>query len=430
MASGPLRNVVDHLHRLTLSLDPDSATDGQLLERFIARRDEAAFAALVRRHGPMVHGVCRRVIGNLHDADDAFQATFFVLARKAEDVQPRDMIGNWLYGVAYRTALKARSVRARRRAVEKQVDEMPQLPAVEQELWLDLQPLLDQELNKLPAVYRTPVVLCDLEGQARKDVARQLGVPEGTLSSRLTRGRQLLAKRLGRRGVTLSAFALGATLTQYAAAATVPAALAATTAKTATLLAAGAGVVPASIALLMNATLKSLLLNKVTTLIALVVATVVGAGVVATRSPSPPESLPTPTAQLSKPTPTVPTDEDRLQGAWDVVKLETEGRPVHLPPELREQAVTFRNGTVRTAFSPPDDGDAFMATFKLGPARLPRTIDVLVAGEQRSTGIYQLEDGTLTICLAPSGCDRPTEFKTTPEVPAILFVLKPAAVRG
>ncbi len=429
MASGPMSKVVDHLHRLALSLDPDTATDGQLLEGFITRRDEAAFAALVRRHGPMVQGVCRRVVGDHHDADDAFQATFFVLARKADDIRPRDMVGNFLYGVAYRTALKARAVRLRRRAIEKQVEDMPQPMVAEQDVWLDLQPLLDQELNKLPDVYRTPVVLCDVEGRSRKDVARQLGVPEGTLSSRLNRGRRMLAKRLGRRGVTLSSVALGAALTAHAAAAAVPAGLAAATTKTAVLLAAGAGVVPASVAALMDAALKSLLLNKVAALASLIVAVVLGTGVLTTRAPAP-ENLAAPSAEL-RTNRVPPTDEERLQGTWDVVSLETDGRAVPLIPELCDQVVTFKADTLRTRFaSTADDGTPTTATFKLGPSQAPKTIDVLVEGAKRSSGIYHLDKGTLTICLAPAGHDRPTEFKTNPEGPAVLFVLKPASVRG
>src|SRR5262245_41234333 len=109
MASGPISKIVDHLHRIAEPFNP--ATDAELLERFIACGDAASFSALMTRHGPMVLGVCRRVVGNLHDADDAFQVVFFVLARKAADVTPREMVGNWLYGVAYRTALKTRSLR-------------------------------------------------------------------------------------------------------------------------------------------------------------------------------------------------------------------------------------------------------------------------------------------------------------------------------
>src|SRR5262249_11851402 len=136
--------VIDFLRSAGLRGDGPDLTDGQLLECFVARRDGAAFAALVRRHGPMVWGVCRRVLGDHHDAEDAFQAAFLVLVRKATSVVPREMVGNWLYGVAYQTALKARSMAGRREARERQVTHMPEPEVAEQDLWRDLQPLLDR----------------------------------------------------------------------------------------------------------------------------------------------------------------------------------------------------------------------------------------------------------------------------------------------
>ena len=184
-------------------------TDGQLMESFIARRDEAAFGELVRRHGPMVLGVCKRALPNQHDAEDAFQATFLVLACKAASILPREMVGNWLFGVACRTAQKIRAMTARYRAREKQVGVLPETP-VEGEDVHELGCLLDQELERLPDKYRVPVLLCELQGRSRKEVARQLGLPEGTLSSRLATARRMLATRLARRGfgVTGGAIAL------------------------------------------------------------------------------------------------------------------------------------------------------------------------------------------------------------------------------
>src|SRR5205807_2006427 len=151
--------------------------DGPLLDRFIHAGDAAAFEELVRRHGPMVLGVCRRVLENGHDAEDCFQAVFMVLVRKAASVQPRDMVGNWLYGVAYRTALEAKKLAARRRNREKKRCAMPR-PEAGNEVWHDLKPLLDQELTKLPDKYRFVLVSCDLEGRTRKEVAKVLGLPE------------------------------------------------------------------------------------------------------------------------------------------------------------------------------------------------------------------------------------------------------------
>src|SRR5262249_17955767 len=158
---------------------------GQLLDSYIRTREEAAFAALVHRHAPMVWGVCRRVLHRHQDAEDAFQATFLVLVRKAASIVPRGLVANWLYGVAHQTAWKARATNARRQTREKQVTAMPE-PTVEQpDLWNDLRPLLDQELNRLPDKYRAVIVLCDLEGKTRKEAARHFHVPEGTVASRL-----------------------------------------------------------------------------------------------------------------------------------------------------------------------------------------------------------------------------------------------------
>jgi RNA polymerase sigma factor (sigma-70 family) len=195
MATNRLEKALDHLRAAVAPPE----TDAQLLARFLACRDEAAFTALVRRHGPLVLGVCRRVLRHAQDAEDAFQAAFLVLARKAGSVLKGAAVGSWLYMVAYRTAQRARARQARRQAREKQVDEIPH-PQVEPQQVEDWRPLLDQELSRLPEKYRTPVVLCDLQGQSRREAARQLRLPDGTLSRRLVAGRRLLAERLSRRG--------------------------------------------------------------------------------------------------------------------------------------------------------------------------------------------------------------------------------------
>jgi RNA polymerase sigma factor (sigma-70 family) len=204
MLASRLNNGLQCLRRAALLRDGAGLADGQLLECFVTRREEAAFEAIVRRHGPMVMGVCRRVLGNRHDAEDAFQATFLVLVRKAGAIMSRELLANWLYGVAYNTALKAKAATARRRVCERRgrpalVAEMSETKAAGQDLWSDLRPVLDVELSRLPDKYRVPIILCDLEGKTRKEAARQLGWPEGTLSGRLARGRRLLAAKLTRR---------------------------------------------------------------------------------------------------------------------------------------------------------------------------------------------------------------------------------------
>jgi RNA polymerase sigma factor (sigma-70 family) len=260
MATNHLRTALDHLR---LALAPAGAlTDAQLLARFLAVRDEAAFAALVRRHGPMVLGVCRRVLGHAQDAEDAFQAAFLVLARKAGSVLDREAVGSWLYMVAYRAAQRVRAGRARRRARERQVDDMPH-PQVQPPEAQDWRPLLDVELSRLPEKYRAPVVLCDLECQPRKEAARQLGLPPGTLSSRLATGRKMLAARLSRRGLALSGGALAVALGQGAASAGVPAPLVAATAKAAALAAAGhLAAVSTPVAAVTKGVLRAMFLTK------------------------------------------------------------------------------------------------------------------------------------------------------------------------
>jgi RNA polymerase sigma factor (sigma-70 family) len=248
-------------------------TDGQLLACFIDRRDEAAFEALVRRHGPMVLGVCRRVLGTIHDAEDAFQATFLVLARKAASLRSRELVGNWLYGTAYRTALEARAVLARRRAREKQVGDMPEPQAEPEPAWRELVPLLDQELNRLPDKYRVPVVLCELEGKSRKEVAGLLGVPEGTLSWRLAHARKLLARGLARHGLAVSGAALAESMTS----ACVPRALAASTAQAA---AGQVGAVPAQVVVLTEGVMKTMFLSKLKAFVAVTFVLCASAGVV------------------------------------------------------------------------------------------------------------------------------------------------------
>jgi RNA polymerase sigma factor (sigma-70 family) len=277
-----MNQLIYSLRRGALLRDGAGLTDGQLLECYVRQREGAAFAALVRRHGPMVWGVCRRVLGNHHDAEDAFQATFLVLVRKAPSVRPREMVANWLYGVAHRTALKVRATIARRRARERQVPVMAEVEMPAQDFRQDLERWLDQELSCLPEKYRAPIVLCELEGKTYREAARQLGCPEGTLSARLARGRALLAKRLARHGLGMSGGALAAVLASNVGSACPPARVVSSTVQAAHQLAAGyavAGLVPAKVAALTEGVLKAMLFNKLKVVTAIVVlASIGGAG--------------------------------------------------------------------------------------------------------------------------------------------------------
>jgi RNA polymerase sigma factor (sigma-70 family) len=255
--------------------------DAQLLESFLTQQDEAAFEGLLRRHGPMVLGVCRRVLRDPHAAEDAFQATFLVLVRKASTIRPLQMVGPWLYGVAYRTALKARAMTMKRRAREKHAGQTARwvvLPADDppEELLAEL----DAALNRLPEKYRVPIVLCELEGKRRKEVAGMLGLPEGTVASRVAYAKKLLAKRLARFGAGF----LGAALSADAASACVPPSLRRATARAALHLLGGqaltAGVVSMQVVTLTEGVLKVMLLNKLKTMWLVVLALLVGAGAI------------------------------------------------------------------------------------------------------------------------------------------------------
>ncbi len=225
MAATALGTVLHNLCRSVLPADEADRTDSELLEWFVERQDEAAFDALLRRHGPMVLGVCRRVLRNEADAEDAFQATFLVLVRKAATIRPAGRVGNWLHGVALTTALKARAMINRRIAKEREAARRSG-PQPVSEAWQQVQALLDRELKALPERYRAAIVLCDLEGRPSKEAARQLGCPLGTLSARLTRGRRLLARRLARYGVGGSGVLMALMLTRNAAPAAIAPALA------------------------------------------------------------------------------------------------------------------------------------------------------------------------------------------------------------
>jgi RNA polymerase sigma factor (sigma-70 family) len=219
--------------------DAAELTDGDLLRRFSHDRDETAFSTLMQRHGPLVLGVCRRLLQDPNDADDAFQATFLVLARKAGSVGQPARLANWLYGVALRVAKKARSASARRRGREEPLKDAPAAEPSRESDWNDLCQALDDEIQRLPEKFRLPIQCCYMEGKTREEAARQLGWSAGAVKGMLERGRDRLRSRLIRRGVTLSATSLAGLLAENALSATVPATLSDSTNKAALLFANG-----------------------------------------------------------------------------------------------------------------------------------------------------------------------------------------------
>jgi RNA polymerase sigma factor (sigma-70 family) len=363
MASGRMRGVVRELRQRALS--NSSLTDGELLERYLAGREDAAFAALVRRHGPMVLAVCRRIVRDPHDADDAFQATFLVLVRRAASIKPCERVGAWLYGVAYRTALKAKAMSQRRRSKQQPLADVPAPPLPGDSEWLAL---LDREIQRLPDKYRLPIVLCDLEGKTRKQAAATLGWPEGTVATRLRDGRALVQKRLARHGLAVTGAAATFAWGQALSAITVPAPLCTTTIQLASVFASGkaAGLVPLNILALAEGVLQAMMVTKLknaTALVALVA--LLGAGLHGLSGQGVPAVDATPVEQRQAPdtpAPIVPPAEAALEE--NNGKLPTTPPPVQAlvsidkdkvivrtnQPVYRRRQVVDSNGQSRTMY--------------------------------------------------------------------------------
>jgi RNA polymerase sigma factor (sigma-70 family) len=342
MAHRPLHTLLGRL-RKAAAAHGGGQTDGQLLERFVRGRDEAAFEALLRRHGPMVWSVCRRLLRHEQDAEDTFQAAFLILARKARSIGKREAVGSWLYRVAYRTALRARARAAERAAREQPVVDLPAAEAVPDLIWRDLRPVLDEEVNRLPERYRSAFVLCYLEGRTNAEAARELGCPEGTILSRLFWARRRLRSRLARRGVLLSGGTLAGLLAEQAAA--MPAALA---------VAAGRAPAGASVTSLMEGVLRAMWLTKLKIVASLLLTAgvVVGGtgmlayGVLGTGQPGAqaeeqplskpaqaPQGLPPPAAQ-----PRREADQDLLQAEKERLQVEKERLEAEKQERERERA--------------------------------------------------------------------------------------------
>jgi len=286
------------VHRLA---DADPA-DADLLDRFVAGRDAGAFAELVRRHGPAVLSVCRRVVGDHHLAEDALQAVFVVLAAKAGCVRPAAALGGWLYGVAHRTALRARTMRDRRRRRERAAARPEAVPAHPPD---DLAAVLDAELARLPDAQRAAVVLCELGGRSRAEAAAELGVKEGTLSSRLAAARKALAARLRARGLALPAALAPVILSAVPPGLTARAAAAATTPH----------LVPAAVAALSQGVLRVMFLQQLRLVpVVVAVSAALAAGLLASPTPQPPPAAPPlrVAADPPKATPKLPPGPNRL----------------------------------------------------------------------------------------------------------------------
>jgi RNA polymerase sigma-70 factor (ECF subfamily) len=441
MANGQLGSMMRFLRRVAGPTAGGETTDGQLLQDFVQQHEEAAFEALVRRHGAMVLGVCQRVLNDAHAAEDAFQATFLVLARKAPSIARRDSVGSWLYGVAYRTALKARTSAARRRDRERQARDMARSDPLAEVAWRDLRPLLDDELKRLPDKYRDPVVLCYLEGKTNEEAARLLGWTKGTVSGRLSRARDLLRSRLSRRGLAFSTGVLVAALSDNAAKASVTPALLESTVRAALCVAvhktAVAGVVSAPVAALTEGVLRTMFWTPA---IKILVAGLVLAGLTGTAGVSGVFHFPAQAGEQAEVKQSKPkaeggkkaaNDKDKIVGTWKVENFEEFGTT---PDEQKKEAMALMRlvFTVdKLSFKVPGQDDVAEFTYKLDLEKDPRRIELTPTKGPEATktllGIYSLEGDNLKLCLSSKEGERPTEFKSEKETQTILVELKRAA---
>jgi RNA polymerase sigma factor (sigma-70 family) len=311
---------------------------GQLLDRFVPQRDDEAYAAVVRRHGPMVLAVCRRLLRNPADADDAFQAAFLVLARKAGSLSTRSMLASWLHGVAFNTARRLRRANGRRANRERPLSDSPEPVAASVDVSDELLVILDEELARLPERYRATIVLCDLEGLTRKEAAQQLQCPEGTVAGRLARARTLLAARLASRGVAPSAGLLAILLSQRPASAMTIARI------NGVMGAIFTGAVSRRVAITVERVVAAMLIQKMKSLaIALLVIGVVtaaSAGLFRASANAGADPEAPPTAKLATAEPRQPAGEVRELTVLPLHKLEAESAAKVIAETFKGKGVT------------------------------------------------------------------------------------------
>jgi RNA polymerase sigma factor (sigma-70 family) len=400
----------DTLARTVNRLVADRAvdSDADLLRRFVDARDEAAFTLIVHRHGPMVFGVCRRTLGHQHDAEDAFQAVFLVLARKAHAVHPAGL-GRWLYGVAVRVANKARARRARRGPTPSDLNDIPARTAEPPNDWL---PLVDTALARMSERDRGPILLCDLLGRSRAEAAAELGVGEGTLSSRLARARARLRTKLTRLGIVPSVLAVTAILSEP-----VPAALVDITRS------AGS----AAARELANGVLRSMALTKLSQLAGVGVClagAVVGITWIPASGAGPtPAAKETPPPESRKP---AVSDAERFKGSWVIESARRNGSE-NTDPGWIDMAMGFDGEAVKFSRLPGKQ-----KRYKLDAGWDQKRIDfdcILEPAEGGSRrihipAIYRFEGDKLHIVLGIVDLDeRPESFDPSPKGPPFTHVL-------
>jgi RNA polymerase sigma factor (sigma-70 family) len=394
---------------LDVQMPLEAVPDGLVLRRFIERREEDAFAELVRRHGPLVRAACKRALGASPDADDAFQAVFLILSRKAAALRNVDLLGPWLHTVAVRAASRVRKAARRRHSRERQVASMPE-PAVEPPEPTDWLAVLDAEIQRLPEHLRVPLVLCELEGKSRAVASRLLGLNAGTLSSRLARGRELLRRRLQRTGMV--AAEAGLTVAFAFCSEAVPAPLLANTIQ-----AVLSGATSASVGAIAQGVVKAMLFAKLKTsaLIILTLAILTGLPLAAGYTVI---GAANGRAQDAK------TDNEKLQGMWELISAQSGGKEAEGRDAEQMKMLKF---SIK--------GDKLIAKteagYTLDPSKKPKEIDLLVADgpeQERGTwkGIYELMGDELTLCMALPNHERPTQFVSNEGEMTMLLKLKRA----
>jgi RNA polymerase sigma factor (sigma-70 family) len=397
-------------------------TDLQLLRRFVSQRDEGAFAALVERHGPMVLRVCRQLLRQPADAEDAFQAVFLVLVRRAGEIRQAELLGNWLYGVAHRVAARLRAREARRRSREAQGSAMAEAETDSPETEPDLQPLLHQEVDQLPEKYRAPVVLCYLEGKTNEQAAQALHCPLGTVKVRLARARALLRSRLTRRGLALSATLLAAALAQNRAAAAPPPRLARTTVREALRFQPeGGGATPGRPVRLARAVLRDhggrrrvwvVGAAGLGLILLLVVAAVL---LFRPRTPTPADERRPAGEQQTEAAPP-PGDAEKIQGRWRGHLMRARGMDA-APDGIPDFWIFHPDGTVTVRFP---NGEAKKVAYRLDPTKKPRELDI----EGVMLAVYELNEkgDVLMICFSIDKPERPRAVRAGPTDNTALIV--------
>ncbi len=354
----------DHLRSLLTRCRAEG--EGELLSRFASARDGDAFAGLLARHGPMVLGLCRRVLGDAHDAEDAFQATFLALAQKAASIRRPESLAAWLHSTALRLALKARQAAARQQARPVRATPRPSCSPLDELSARELLAVLDEELQRLPEIYQLPLILCCTEGLSQEEAARRLGWSRGSVKGRLERGRARLRERLGRRGLAPAALAVPLLLTGGAAA-SVPPALSGTTLAAAT---TGRGASPAAVALARGLTGSASLARLRAACVALLMAGALGsgAGLLAVGSPDRPAAV-SPPAHKERPP-----------------RVDLHGDPLPDGAVLRLGTLRLRAVGAKLAFSPDGTsvvgvrGDKYVSTWDAATGKRLRTHELATSG--------------------------------------------------